>query len=98
MAVGVLPQYQGRGIGRALITQVEKFAREQGRPRLFVVTTNDNLPALAFYQRLGFQLFEVVPNVVTQKLGGIFPGFANIPIRDELRLQKDVSLERGTSF
>ena len=97
MAVGVLPQYQGRGIGRSLISQVEKFAKEQGRQRLFVVTTNDNLPALAFYQRLGFQLFEVVPNVVSQKLGGIFPGFANIPIRDELRLQKYVSLERGTS-
>ena len=91
MAVGVLPQYQSCGIGRALITQVEKFAKEQNQQQLFVVTTNDNLPALAFYQQLGFQLFEVVPNVVSQKLGGLHPGFANIPIRDELRLRKNVS-------
>ena len=91
MAVGVLPQYQHCGIGRALITHVVKFAKEQDRQWLFVVTTNDNLPALAFYQRLGFQLFEVVPNVVSQKLGGLIPGFANIPIRDELRLRKEMS-------
>lgn len=90
LALGVLPQFQGCGIGRNLMSHIEKIAKEQGRQLLFVVTTNDNLPALAFYQRVGFQLFEVVPNVVSKKLGGSFPGFANIPIRDELRLQKHV--------
>jgi len=90
IALGVLPQFQGCGIGRDLVAHVEKITKEQGRQRLFVVTTNDNLPALAFYQRVGFQLFEVIPNVVSQKLGGTFPGFAHIPIRDELRLRKQV--------
>jgi ribosomal protein S18 acetylase RimI-like enzyme len=90
VALGVLPQFQGCGIGRDLIAHVEKYAKEHERQLLFVVTTNDNLPALAFYQRVGFQLFEVISDVVSQKLGGSFPGFANIPIRDELRLRKQV--------
>ncbi|MHA2427048.1 MAG: N-acetyltransferase family protein [Candidatus Hermodarchaeia archaeon] len=91
VACGVLPRYQGCGIGKALITQIEKVAFEQGRERLLVVTTNDNLPALAFYQQIGFQLFEVVPNIVAKKLGGTLLGVANIPIRDELRMQKHLS-------
>jgi ribosomal protein S18 acetylase RimI-like enzyme len=91
VALGVLSQYQGCGIGRDLIAHVEQFAKEQERQRLLVVTTNDNLLALGFYQRAGFQLFEVVPDVVAQKLGRVHPGIANIPIRDELRFQKRVS-------
>ncbi|MFW9935293.1 MAG: GNAT family N-acetyltransferase [Candidatus Thorarchaeota archaeon] len=88
LALGVLPHYQGCGIGKTLVTHIEQFAREQGRFQLLVVTTNDNLPALGFYQRIGFQLFEVIPDVVAEKLGGIQKGVANIPIRDELRLRK----------
>lgn len=88
VAVGVLPKYQGKGIGKALIARVEAFAKDAGRSQLLVVTTNDNLPALAFYQRLGFQLFEVVPDIIGEKLGGLQPGVAKIPIRDELRLRK----------
>ncbi|MFX1510835.1 MAG: GNAT family N-acetyltransferase [Promethearchaeota archaeon] len=88
LALGVLAHYQGCGIGKALVAHVEQFARDQGRFQLLVVTTNDNLPALGFYQRIGFQLFEVIPDVVAEKLGGIQEGVANIPIRDELRLRK----------
>jgi ribosomal protein S18 acetylase RimI-like enzyme len=88
VALGILPQFQGCGIGRELVTHVEKFARDQGRRQLLVVTTNDNLPAVAFYQHIGFQLYEVVPNNIAEKLGGIQLGVANIPIRDELRLRK----------
>ncbi len=90
LALGILPQFQGCGIGKELVAHIEKIAQKQGHQRLLVVTTNDNLPALAFYQRIGFQLYEVVPNVVAQKLGGLYPGIADIPIRDELRLQKRV--------
>jgi ribosomal protein S18 acetylase RimI-like enzyme len=91
VALGVLPMYQGCGIGRDLVTRVEEFAKEQGRPRMLVVTTNDNLPALSFYQCVGFQLFEVIPDIIAEKLGGFQPGFAQIPIRDELRFRKYLS-------
>lgn len=91
MALGILPGFQGCGIGRTLVDQVENYAKSQGKQELLVVTSNDNLPALAFYQRHGFQLFEVAPNVIAEKLGGLQLGIARIPIRDELRLRKILS-------
>lgn len=88
VALGILPNYHGCGIGKQLVENVEAYAISQKKHQLLVVTSNDNLPALAFYQQQGFQLYEVAPNVIAQKLGGVQLGIANIPIRDELRLRK----------
>jgi len=46
------------------------------------------LPALAFYQKLGFQVFEVKPDAVAEKHGKIVEGIGGLPVRDELRLRK----------
>lgn len=40
----------------ALLEAVEELARRRGCKRLWLVTTNDNTHALAFYQRRGFVL------------------------------------------
>jgi len=90
VALGVLPQFQGCGIGSSLLQHIEDYARSEGKQELLVVTSNDNLPALAFYQRQGFQLYEVAPNVIAQKLGKLHLGIGNLPIRDELRLRKSI--------
>jgi len=91
VALGVLPEYQGSGIGKALLLVLEEKSRKLLKKRLLVSTSNDDLPALAFYQLMGFQIFEVVPNAIAEKHGGVFPGIGNIPIRDEIRLQKDIT-------
>jgi GNAT superfamily N-acetyltransferase len=88
VALGVIPRYQGGGVGQELLRRIEEWARSEGKRELLVVTSNDNLPALAFYQRNGFQLYEVAPDVIAQKLGGLHWGIGSIPIRDELRLRK----------
>ena len=54
VALGVLAQYQNAGIGRSLVEKAESEARKSGKRRLLVATSNDDLPALAFYQFLGF--------------------------------------------
>ena len=52
--------------------------------------TNDNLPALYFYQRRGYYVTEWIPNGVAQHAkDASLPGFGGIPIRDEVRLEKD---------
>jgi ribosomal protein S18 acetylase RimI-like enzyme len=91
VALAVLPEYQGCGVGRALISAVERRAKTKLKKRILVTTSNDDLPALAFYQVLGFQLFEVAPNVIAEKHGTLQKGIGNIPVRDELRLQKTFS-------
>jgi ribosomal protein S18 acetylase RimI-like enzyme len=88
VALGVLPRYQCCGIGRRLIRKVEVEARKLGKIKVLVSTSNDDLPALGFYQSRGFQIFEVKPNVIAEKHAKILRGIGGLPVRDELRLQK----------
>ncbi len=79
------------GVGAALIRVVEQVAREADCRRLFLITTNDNTPALRFYQRRGFHLIALYPNALdeSRKLKPQIPlvGLDGIPLRDELVLE-----------
>lgn len=81
----------GQGIGRALLGAVVHAARSAGCQRLTLITTNDNLAALRFYQRLGLRLCALRPGAVEQsrKIKPSIPLVGNdgIPIRDELELE-----------
>jgi GNAT superfamily N-acetyltransferase len=82
---------QWTGAGTALIEAVEQKAR-----RLWVLTTNDNVDALRFYQRRGFRLKELHPGAVDESRMRLKPeipetGEYGIPIRDEIVLEKEVS-------
>jgi ribosomal protein S18 acetylase RimI-like enzyme len=88
VALGIQPKHQNSGIGKALIKKVEQEAKRQKKQKLLVSTSNDDLPALAFYQNLGFQIYQIKPNAIAEKHGKIIQGIAGIPIRDEIRLQK----------
>lgn len=85
---------EGIGIGSALIEAVQKTAREAGCQSLWLITTNDNLHALGFYQRLGFKLVKIHRNAMqtTRKLKPEIPdtGMNNIPLRDEIELEIDL--------
>jgi GNAT superfamily N-acetyltransferase len=79
------------GVGSALVDHVRGVAEEAGCQRLWVITTNDNLDALRFYQRYGFSLVAVHRDGVTksrQKKPQIPEvGYHGIPIRDEIELE-----------
>lgn len=81
---------EGEGIGSVLIAAVASAAWRQGCRRLSVVTTNDNVNALGFYQRRGFVLTALRACEVekSRRLKAGIPqlGFGGIPIRDELEL------------
>ena len=79
-----------RGIGSELLHSVLDAAR--GCTRLWVVTTNDNLGALAFYQRRGLRLSALRSGAVDEARRTLKPqigtvGESGIPIRDELELE-----------
>jgi ribosomal protein S18 acetylase RimI-like enzyme len=82
---------EGRGAGRALIDAATAEARRLGCNRLWLITTNDNTPALRFYQRCGMRLAALHPNALedSRKLKPEIPetGLDGIPIRDELELE-----------
>jgi ribosomal protein S18 acetylase RimI-like enzyme len=78
------------GIGTSLLDAVA--ARTAPR-RLWLVTTNDNLDALRFYQRRGFRIARVRPGAVDQARKTLKPsipemGNFGIPIRDEIVLER----------
>ena len=81
----------GHGLGTALLQAVRAAALAAGCRRLWLITTNDNLPALRFYQKRGFRLVAVYPGALEQsrRLKPDIPllGLDGIPLRDELELE-----------
>lgn len=53
--VVVREDFRGRGLGRALLDAVLAWARTQGAVRAQLLADLDNAPALAFYDRIGWQ-------------------------------------------
>ena len=79
------------GIGTAL---VEALRNRIGRGSIWVVTTNDNLDALRFYQRRGFRLRALRAGAIDDSRRRLKPQIApggeySIPLRDELELIYD---------
>jgi GNAT superfamily N-acetyltransferase len=84
---------QWHGAGTALIEAAGHLARRQGCTRLWVITTNDNVDALRFYQRRGFCLVRVHRGAVDRSRSSLKPeippmGTYGIPLRDEIELER----------
>ena len=84
---------QWRGAGTALVEATAQLARRQGCARLWVITTNDNVDALRFYQRRGFCMMRVHRGAVDRSRASLKPeipavGAYGIPLRDEIELER----------
>nr|WGE04372.1 GNAT family N-acetyltransferase [Bacillus subtilis] len=83
---------ENKGIGTALLQQVEETAKHAHCQRIKLITTNDNVHAMAFYQKRGYQFAEVFPNAVekARRLKSEIPEVAEngILIRDEILFSK----------
>jgi GNAT superfamily N-acetyltransferase len=81
----------GRGVGTALLDAAAGLAAERGLARVWLITTNDNLDALRFYQRRGMGIVGVSPGAVdaSRRLKPEIPlvGAYGIEIRDEVVLE-----------
>ena len=81
-----------RGVGSLLTAAVEDAARDAGCTRLWLITTNDNVDALRFYQRRGFRLTQLHPDAVDRSRATLKPGIPEtgehgIAIHDEIELE-----------
>jgi GNAT superfamily N-acetyltransferase len=93
VALATDPMWQRSGVGGYLVAEAELLARRLTLNRLVVATTNDNLPSLYFYQRRGYRLTDLVPGSIAVHTGQEIAGFAGIPVRDEIRLEKKIRSE-----
>lgn len=91
VTLDVLPGYQGLGAGRMLLDIAKEKASDAKKNEVLVSTSNDDLPAIYFYQKNGFQIFDVKPNLIAEHHGELRVGFAGISSKDELRLRYKIS-------
>jgi ribosomal protein S18 acetylase RimI-like enzyme len=81
---------EGAGVGTALLGAVRRAAVSARCDHLWLITTNDNLDALRFFQKRGFRLNALYPDAVThaRRIKPELPeaGRGGIPLRDEIEL------------
>jgi ribosomal protein S18 acetylase RimI-like enzyme len=83
------------GVGTKLMDAAQRIAREHGCRRLWLITTNDNVDALRFYQRRGLRLAALYKGAVDHARERLKPqipelGDYGIPLRDELELELEL--------
>lgn len=82
----------GLGVGSTLLQAVERVVRDAGAQRIWLITSNDNLDAIRFYQRREYRIVTVYPNAIdgARRLKPSIPliGYYDIPIHDEWELEK----------
>ena len=81
----------GQGIGSSLISAVKERATELRCRRLWLITANDNTPALRFYQKRDYRLVAVYRDalVTTRAIKPelSYIGLDGIPLHDEIELE-----------
>ena len=84
---------RGEGVGRALMSALHGIAGDLGCARLRVVTTDANVGARRFYERLGYRVAEVRPGAVDECRRRFKP---EIPadMHDEIEYVRPVTPER----
>ena len=82
---------EGRGIGGALLDAAVAEARRAGCERVWLITTNDNLAALRFYQRRDFDMVALHRNALdaSRRIKPEIPFICEngIPLRHEIELE-----------
>jgi ribosomal protein S18 acetylase RimI-like enzyme len=82
---------QNIGIGTQIIEKTKEIAKNRNCKRVWLITTNDNIDAIKFYQRRGFNISNFYKNAIdkSRKLKPTIPlkGNHEIPIRDEIEFE-----------
>ena len=87
--VSVWAAITGAGVGRALMQRCFEDARARGCRRVWLTTTNNNVRAISFYQRLGMDLCAFYRDGVAAARR-LKP---SIPLRDDSGVGIDHELE-----
>lgn len=58
--LGVSPERQGEGLGRALMAATEDWLRKRNAPKIQLMVRGDNTAARGFYDAIGYELQDVV--------------------------------------
>lgn len=89
--VALVAAREGAGAATALLERMRELAARSGWRRVWLVTTNDNARALAFFERRGLRRVAVHRGAVeaARRLKPEIParGAGGVPIRDEIEYE-----------
>lgn len=57
--LGVIPEYKGKGVGKALLQAITDWAKDNGYDQLYLSCYAKNEEALGFYQKNGFSTLDI---------------------------------------
>ncbi len=72
ITLDVLPQHRRRGIGRALVAEIEREFHARGVRRVELETATDNQPAIAFWQHCGYRIAGVIPRYYLDRIDAFY--------------------------
>jgi len=82
---------EGKGVGSALLQAVAEAARARRQTSLWLITTNDNIPAIGFYQRRGWDMVALHHGALarSRRLKPEIPthGLDGVPIDHEIEFR-----------
>ena len=85
---------ENRGLGTRLLDMAIEAAREKSCRRVVLITTNDNIRAIRFYQKRGFDMARLYRNAldVSRRLKPEIPliGEDSIPLRHEIEFEMEL--------
>jgi len=94
--------FQKQGIGTKIIEKIKEIAITNKCKRIWLITSNDNINAIKFYQRRGFFISNFYKNAMeeSRKLKPEIPliGEYEIPIKDEIEFEIEIQKTDGTSY
>ena len=81
---------QNKGIGTKIIERIKEIAKKNNCERIWLITTNENINALRFYQKRGFYFSNLYKNALEESRR-IIPEIPKmedgIEIRDEIEFE-----------
>ena len=85
---------ENQGIGSELVETVIHEAKERNLQKIVLITTNDNINAIRFYQKRGFDMAHLFRNAmdISRKLKPEIPliGDNSIPLRHEIEFELSI--------
>jgi len=81
----VLPDHQGKGLGTRLLRAAELHGRDYEADRVWLGVMEQNIQALAWYRRLGFQFIEELPFTMGRSTVNHLIGYKLFGTTDERR-------------
>lgn len=88
MNIAVLQPFQNKGIGKKLLEKAFDFAKSHHFSEVIVKTGNSSINQLAFYQKNGFRMQQIIPDYFSDHYPEQFIIENDIPCLDQIILLK----------